>query len=169
MQKRNKKLSKKTKKCQSLSCVWPFATPWTTARQAPLSMGFSRQEYWRGQPFPSPGDLPNSRKQKRGSKEKAMHEKMITVYSSPQGKKYLFITEGFLVKDIDQNKPLMVAQQRDKLLFPSCNKKYRNDRSGLDRAATLPGTQTLLALALPSLVCHFLPQLKIWLLALQPS
>ena len=35
------------------------ATPWTVARQAPLSMGFSRQEYWSGLPFPSPGDLPD--------------------------------------------------------------------------------------------------------------
>ena len=34
-------------------------TPWTVARQAPLSMGFSRQEYWSGLPFPPPGDLPN--------------------------------------------------------------------------------------------------------------
>ena len=34
-------------------------TPWTVARQAPLSMGFSRQEYWSGFPFPSPGDLPD--------------------------------------------------------------------------------------------------------------
>ena len=34
---------------------------WTAARQAPLSMGFSRQEYWSGLPFPSPGDLPNPR------------------------------------------------------------------------------------------------------------
>ena len=33
-------------------------TPWTVAYQAPLSMGFSRQEYWSGVPFPSPGDLP---------------------------------------------------------------------------------------------------------------
>ena len=33
--------------------------PWTVALQAPLSMGFSRQEYWSGWPFPSPGDLPN--------------------------------------------------------------------------------------------------------------
>ena len=33
--------------------------PWTVAYQAPLSMGFSRQEYWSGLPFPSPGDLPN--------------------------------------------------------------------------------------------------------------
>ena len=36
-----------------------FGTPWTIAHQAPLSMGFSRQEYWSGLPFPSPGDLPN--------------------------------------------------------------------------------------------------------------
>ena len=36
-----------------------FVTPWTVARQAPLSMEFSRQEYWSGLPFPSPGDLPN--------------------------------------------------------------------------------------------------------------
>ena len=34
-------------------------TPWTVARQAPLSMGLSRQEYWSGLPFPFPGDLPN--------------------------------------------------------------------------------------------------------------
>ena len=36
-----------------------LATPWTVARQAPLSMGFSRQEHWSGLPFPSPGNLPN--------------------------------------------------------------------------------------------------------------
>ena len=43
---------------QLLSRVRLFATPWTVARQAPLSMGFSKQEYWGGFPFPSPGDLP---------------------------------------------------------------------------------------------------------------
>ena len=36
-----------------------FGTPWTVAHQAPLSMGFSRQEYWSGLPCPPPGDLPN--------------------------------------------------------------------------------------------------------------
>ena len=35
-------------------CVRLFVTPWTVAHQAPLSMGFSRQEYWSGLPFPSP-------------------------------------------------------------------------------------------------------------------
>ena len=46
-------------KVKSLSRVWLFATPWTVAYQAPLSLGFSRQECWRGLPFPSPGYLPN--------------------------------------------------------------------------------------------------------------
>ena len=44
---------------KSLSCVQLFATLWTVAHQAPLYMGFSRQEYWSGLPFPYPGDLPD--------------------------------------------------------------------------------------------------------------
>ena len=43
----------------SVVCVWLFATPWTIAHQAPLSMKFSRQEYWHGVPFPTLGDLPD--------------------------------------------------------------------------------------------------------------
>ena len=42
-----------------LSHVRLFASPWTVAHQAPPSMEFSRQEYWSGLPFPSPGDLPD--------------------------------------------------------------------------------------------------------------
>ena len=44
---------------KSLSHVQLFVTPWTVAHQAPLSMGFSRQENWSGLPFPFPGDLPD--------------------------------------------------------------------------------------------------------------
>ena len=44
---------------QSLSHVQLFATPWTATSQDLLSVGFPRQEYWRGLPIPSPGDLPN--------------------------------------------------------------------------------------------------------------
>ena len=44
---------------KSLSRVRLFATPWTVALQAPPSMGLSRQKYWSGLPFPSPGDLPD--------------------------------------------------------------------------------------------------------------
>ena len=43
---------------QLLSHVWLLVTPWTVAHQVPLSMGFSRQEYWSGLPFPPPGYLP---------------------------------------------------------------------------------------------------------------
>ena len=46
----------KEKATQSSILAWRI--PWTVACQAPLSMGFSRQEYWSGWPFPSPGDLP---------------------------------------------------------------------------------------------------------------
>ena len=46
-------------KVKSLSRVQLFATPWTVASQASLSMGFPRQEFWSELPFPSPGDLPD--------------------------------------------------------------------------------------------------------------
>ena len=46
-------------KVKSLSRVWLFSTLWTTAYQAPPSMEFSRQGYWSGVPFPSPGNLPD--------------------------------------------------------------------------------------------------------------
>ena len=46
---------------KSLSGVQLFAAPWTIAYQASASMGFSKQEYWSGLPFPSPEDLPNPR------------------------------------------------------------------------------------------------------------
>ena len=42
-----------------IQCVWLFVIPWTVAHQPPLSMGFSRQEYWSGLPFPLPGELPD--------------------------------------------------------------------------------------------------------------
>ena len=55
----NKKNYSFSSKVKLLSRVRLFATLWTVAYQAPLSMGFSRQEYWSGLSVPSPGDLPN--------------------------------------------------------------------------------------------------------------
>ena len=55
----NKIINERKKKVKLLSHLQLFVTPWTVAYQGPLSMGFSRQEYWSGLPFPSPGDLPN--------------------------------------------------------------------------------------------------------------
>ena len=53
------KYKKMKVKVKSLSRVWLFATPWTVAHQASPSLGFSRQDYWSGLPFPSPGELPD--------------------------------------------------------------------------------------------------------------
>ena len=56
-------------------------TPWTVAHQAPLSMGFSRPEYWNGLPCPSPGDLPNS-----VIKHRSSTSQMDSLPSEPSGK-----------------------------------------------------------------------------------
>ena len=68
-------------KVKSLSRVQLFVTPWTLAYQASLSMGFSRQEYWSGVPFPSPGDLPNP-----GIKPGSPALQADTLPSEPPGK-----------------------------------------------------------------------------------
>ena len=52
---------------QSQTDLQLFVTPWTVAPQAPLSMGFPRQEYWNGLPFPSAGDLPKPGTETRSS------------------------------------------------------------------------------------------------------
>ena len=67
-------------RAQLLSCVCLFVTPWTGAHQAPLSMKFSRQEYWRGQLFASPGDLPDL-----GSNPGLLHCRQIPYHRSHQG------------------------------------------------------------------------------------
>ena len=67
--------------CQSLSHVRLFAIPWTVACQAPLSMEFSRQEYWSGLPFPSPGDLPDP-----GTNPGLLHCRQILYCLSKEGR-----------------------------------------------------------------------------------
>ena len=67
-------------KVKSLSQVQLFATPWTVACQAPPSVGFSRQEYCSGLPFPFPGYLPNL-----GSDPRLLHCRQILYHLSHQG------------------------------------------------------------------------------------
>ena len=62
---------------QSLSRVRLFATSWTVVSQAPPSMDFSRQEYWSGLPFPSPGNLSDSGIQLRSSALQADSQMVI--------------------------------------------------------------------------------------------
>ena len=66
---------------QLLSLVRLFATPWTVVHQAPLFMGFSRQEYWSGLPFPFPGDLPDP-----GIKPGSLSLQADSLLSEPSGK-----------------------------------------------------------------------------------
>ena len=79
----------------SFSHVWLFATPWTIAHQAPLSLGFSRQEYWNGLPCPPPGDLPDP------GMEPALVGRFFT--TSPPGKAQweglLLLFSGSIVSD----------------------------------------------------------------------
>ena len=70
-------------KVKSLSRARLFATLWTVAYQAPLSMGFSRQEYWSGLPFPSPGDLPDP-----GIEPRSPTLQADALTSEPPGKLY---------------------------------------------------------------------------------
>ena len=69
---------------KSLSRVRLFTTPWTVAHQASPSMGFSRQEYWSGLSFPSPGDLPDPGIELRSP---ALEADALT--SEPPGKPYV--------------------------------------------------------------------------------
>ena len=69
---------------KSLSRVRLLVTPWTIAYQAPPSMGFSRQEYWSGLPFPSPGDLPNP-----GIKPRSPALQADALPSEPPGKPHM--------------------------------------------------------------------------------
>ena len=69
---------------KSLSRVRLFVTPGTVVYQAPPSMGFSRQEYWSGLPFPSPGDLPDP-----GIEHRSPAFQADALTSEPSGKPYL--------------------------------------------------------------------------------
>ena len=74
-------VKEKKVKVKSLSRVQHFVTPWTVAHQAPPSMGFSRQEYWNGLPFPSPGHLPDP-----GIKPRSSALQSDSLLSEPPGK-----------------------------------------------------------------------------------
>ena len=75
-------------KVNLLSRVPLFATPWTVAHQAPPSMGFSRQEYWSGLPFPFPEDLPDP-----GIKPRSPALQADALTSEPPGKPFV-ISKG---------------------------------------------------------------------------
>ena len=63
-----------------------LVTPWTVPRQAPLSMGFSRQEYWRGLPFPSPRDLPDPGIKLKYSTSPILTGRFFTIWTTRDSK-----------------------------------------------------------------------------------
>ena len=87
-----------------------FVTPWTVARQASLSMGFPRQEYWSVLPFPSPGDLPDP-----GIKPASPAWQVDSLQPEPQGKphelnnsSYADVPGGSVVKNLPAKEEMQV-------------------------------------------------------------
>jgi len=78
------------------SRVWLFMAPWTVARQTPLPMGFSRQEYWNGLPFPSPGYLPDPGVEPGSLMYPALADEFFT--TEPPGKPKTSYTEHLNIK-----------------------------------------------------------------------
>ena len=115
--------SPKWSEVKSLSRVRLFATPWTVVHHASPSMGFSRQEYWSGLPYPSPEDLPNPG---------LPHCKQDTLPSEPPGKssespkdttkKLLeFIREFAQVSEYNiSNQERLLTRYRDDLILEDC-------------------------------------------------
>ena len=85
-------------KVKSLSRVRLFVTPWTVAHQAPPSMGFSRQEYWSGLPFPSPRDLPDP-----GIELRSPELQADTLTSEPPGKPFFSFLRKETRKELKPN------------------------------------------------------------------
>ena len=82
-----------TVKVKSLSRDRLFATPWTVAYEAPLSVGFSRQWYWNGLPFPSLGDLPDP-----GIEPGSLALQVGSLSSEPPGKHTCVVSVNVLIK-----------------------------------------------------------------------
>ena len=97
-----------------MSC-WTFWDPWTVAQQALLCMEFSRQEYWSGQPFPSPGDLPDL-----GLKPSSPALQAHSLPSEPASK--------VMLKNLSSQTSI-VFEQRTSRCISRIQKRQRNQRS----------------------------------------
>ena len=82
-----------------LSCVRVFAVPWAVTLQSPLSMEFSRQEYWRGLPFHTPGDLPDPGIEPMSLASPDQHLKKSVVYQIKKKTKKQQIHFFFFLKE----------------------------------------------------------------------
>ena len=103
--------SNKKVKMKLFSRVRLFATLWTVAHEAPLSMGFSRQEYWSRLPFPSPGDLPNPGIESRSP---ALQADALT--SEPPGKPPVTLIDNFIIHTVYSSQDRILSNIKDRQL-----------------------------------------------------
>ena len=103
------------------SHVQLFATLWTVAHQAPLSMGFSSQEYWSGLPFPSPGDLPDSGIRPTSLRSPELAGGFLTTSTTWEAETLIlfYILWASLVTQMVKNPPAMQEAWVNNVLLPS--------------------------------------------------
>ena len=83
-----------------LSCfshIQLFATPWTVALQAPLPMGFSRQEYWNGLPCPPPGDIPSPGIELKSCTSSALTGEFFTMSTTGEFQVHIFFKSHSII------------------------------------------------------------------------
>ena len=119
-----------SEKVKSLSCVWFLATRRTVASQAPPSIGFSRQEYWSGLPFPSPGDLPNPGTEPMSFMSPALagwrrqwHPTPVLLPGKSHGWRSLIGYSPWCCKESDTTGQLHFHYNQDNVILP---KEYKN-------------------------------------------
>ena len=132
-------------KSESVSCSvmsWFFATLWTEARQAPLSMGFSRQEYWRGLRFPSPGDLPDPdiESRSRALQENSLSPEPLGKVWTLEAHDFTFVCFPGLNRHRNLNVPLQ--KRRGSPMTTYCVTAFCPQRNQLDLASITPEVET---------------------------
>ena len=131
-----------------LSGVRLFVIPWTVARQAPLSMEFSRQEYWNGLPFPIPGDLPNPGIKPRSALQANSRPKSCAIprISSPSKKiRGVHHTDGQLLITLGQSgqRGAHSRRMRNPLYSDKRRKPKKQQRRNIPAIATHAPPDTL--------------------------
>ena len=117
---------------QLLGRVQLFATPWTVTHQAPLSKGFSEQEYWSGLPFPSPGNLPDLGNEPESPALPALVGRFFT--SEPPGKPH----QHWLPSPINRNWLKAKQEIQARLYWGPCCSRGERERTTIFLACLLP-------------------------------
>ena len=129
------------------SRVQLFVTPWTMAHQAPLPMGFSRQEYWSGLPFPFPGDLPN-----QGTEPHLLHCRQILYHLRHQGRLHKML-RAFKFMEIESRMVFARGGENEELFFNGNRVSVNKDKKVLEMIVKF-AQQHVCATCVPSYFSH---------------